>query len=125
WRAGVPVVAEVVLERVAVSGAVDEPTRLVGDRVVGRVREGAERAVADVGAVRVDVVFRARRRVLQVVLAVILGHRGAFDERLDGIAVIRTEALPAVLRGTELQQLARSEERRVGKEWRGGWWVDE
>src|SRR5439155_1436771 len=44
---------------------------------------------------------------LQVVLAAVLGHRGALDERLDRIAVILTEALPSVLRGTELQQLAR------------------
>ena len=89
------------------SGAVDEATRPVGNRVVRRVRKGAERAVADVGAVRVDVVFRAGRCVLQVVLAAVLGHRGALDEGLDRIAVILTEALPAVLRGTELQQLAR------------------
>src|SRR6185437_4961002 len=107
-RARVPVVAEVVLEGVAVPRAVDEPTRLVGDRVVRRVRKGPERVVADVGAVRVDVVFRARRRVLQVVLAAVLGHRGALDERLYGIAVILTGARSTGRRWTAFQHLART-----------------
>src|SRR5689334_1940447 len=64
-RARVPPVAVHVLEGVAMSRARDETTRLVRDRIVRRVGEGAERIAADVGTRRVDVVLRAGRAVLE------------------------------------------------------------
>ena len=104
-RAGIPIVAVIVLERIPVTRAGDEAAGLVADGIIRRVGERAERAVAHVGAVRIDVVFRAGRAVLEIVFAAMLGHPRAFHEGRDGAGVIRAEAFPAVALGLELEEL--------------------
>src|SRR6266851_3395147 len=104
-RAGVPPIPVHILEGVAVSRPLHETRRLVRNRVVGRVREWAERIVGGVDAGRVDVVLGAWCAVLEVVAAPVLRHPGAFDERMDRrIAMVLAEALPAMLRRVETEQ---------------------
>ena len=62
--AGVPPIAVRVLEARAVARPFDEAAGLVGDRIVGRVSERAERLVGHIGTVGVDVELGARRSVL-------------------------------------------------------------
>src|SRR6185312_2461722 len=104
-RATVPEVAVRVFERRAMARADHETTRLVADRVVRRIGEGAERALADVDTGRVDVVFGTRRAVLQVVAAVVLVHPRALDVGRDTrVAMVLAEAFPAMHRRIGAQQ---------------------
>ncbi len=101
-RAAVPPIAAVVLERGPVPCPFGEPAWPVGDRVVRCVSERPERLVRRVDAVRVHVELRARRSVLQVIAAAVLGHprplhvRGAGLAGLPAGAMVLSEPLPAV-----------------------------
>ena len=118
----VPPVAVPVRERAAVPGPGEEPAGLGRERAVRRVRERPERVVGGVVAVRIGVQLGSRRGVLQVVGAVVLGHPGAFDERIGSqhacqharalLVVALARALPAVLRGIASEQLAALTARR-------------
>src|SRR6185295_18125385 len=66
----IPVIAMVVLESVAMTGAGYKTAWLVGDWVVRRVSEWAERMVASVCAIRIDVEFCPGRAVLQIIFPV-------------------------------------------------------
>src|SRR5690606_39206607 len=95
-RAGVPVVAEVVEEGVAVARPGHEAAGLVADGVVRGVGEGTERMIGDVGSVRVDVVLGAGSAVLQVVTPAVLCHPRAFDVGIARVRVVLPEPFPSV-----------------------------
>ena len=104
-RAGIPPVAVHILNVLPCPAPCTKAARLVRHRIVWRVRERAERAVADVCASGVPVVFGARCTVLQVVLARVLRHPRAFDERRRrAVAMIPTESLPPMLRRLETKE---------------------
>src|SRR6185369_9200223 len=94
--AGVPEVAEVVLESVAVPGAGYETAGFIGDRVVQGVAERPEGIRPEVCAVGINIVFSAWGGVLEIILAVMLGHPCAFNKWFDQCAVVFSEALPAM-----------------------------
>ena len=112
-RAGIPPIAVIVLEGGAVPGALDEPARLVGDRIPRRVSPGAERRFRGVGAVGIGVVLGARRAILEIIGAADLGHPRPFHERRDRGAVgkparmVLPEPFPAVPVGVEAEHLLR------------------
>ena len=60
--------------------AAQESTRFVGVRIIFRQMERAERRIALVNAVAVNVVFRSRACVLKVIVSVMLRHPCALDE---------------------------------------------
>src|SRR5439155_17836261 len=69
--------------------------------------ERSERTITHISAVGVNVVLGPGRGVLEIVFAAVFRHPGAFDERLDRVTVIASEAFPAVLLGVERDQLVR------------------
>ena len=98
-RARIPPVAVDVLERVAMAGALHETAWLVRHWIVRRVRKWAERIVSRGDARRIDVVFGARRAVLEIIAPAVLGHPRSFNERMNRrVTVVLAEPLPAVIR---------------------------
>src|SRR6185295_1531423 len=63
-RACIPIIAVIILESVSMPGSRDKTSRLVRNGIVWRIGERSERAVADISAVGVNIVFGARRGVL-------------------------------------------------------------
>ena len=92
----VPPVPVLVLERVAVPCTGHPAAGLDAERRVVTVREGPQRGVTHVDSVAVDVPFRTRACILQVVLPVALAHCSPLVGTRVGGVVVRAAALPAV-----------------------------
>ena len=78
----VPEIAVFVLNGGPVPRPGNEAARLGGEGVMGLVAKGAEGPFSHVHAVPVGGKLCARRRVLEIIPALPLIHKGAFDERL-------------------------------------------
>ena len=93
-----PIVAFKVAEGAAVAATLHESAGFVAHRVMTLVGERTERRIAYVDAIGVYLKFRARSTVLEVVFAVIFGHRSAFGKRSERhfVVVVHSEAFPAV-----------------------------
>lgn len=75
----------------------------VAHGIVSLVGEGTQRRVGHIYSVGIDLEFSARRTILEVILAVVLGHVGSFSEGAQGyfVVVVHAETFPSVLFGLE------------------------
>ena len=80
-RRGVPPASLPILHRGAMSRARHKSARLIGERIVRRRPERSERGIPLIHAVRVDIIFRPRAGILQIIPAPVLCHPGALNIR--------------------------------------------
>ena len=96
-RVRVPVLPVPILEGGSVAGAGDKPTGLEGIGIARRRAVGAQGRVRHIDPIGIDIKFRSRRGVLQIIFPLIFGHPRPFDVGGGAAgAVIFTEALKAV-----------------------------
>ena len=77
---GVPPVSIAVFHRRTVAGSAQESARFVGVRIILRQMERAERRIALVNTIAINVKFRSRTSVLEVIVSVVFCHPCALDE---------------------------------------------
>ena len=106
-RAHMPVVARQVGKGASMPYPLHKATGLVTHGIVLLVGERAQWVVAHIDAVGIDLELGARGAVLEIILAVMLGHESPFHERLEShlVIVVHAEALPAVFVGLQEHQV--------------------
>ena len=75
-----PPVSIAVFHRRTVAGSAQESARFVGVRIILRQMERAERRIALVNTIAINVKFRSRTSVLEVIVSVVFRHPCALDE---------------------------------------------
>src|SRR5882672_9185477 len=94
-----PVISLIILDGAAVSGAADEPGRLMREGTVRSEGKRPERIGGGVDSIRIDLELGSRRGIFQIIDAATLRHPGAFGPGRHLRTAFRARGAAVILPG--------------------------